>query len=165
MSEAKKGTTTAVINSPVGSIAVTVEAGRVRMIEFLKKRRSKSVGKGGVVLRRACRQLEQYFAGRRKAFDLPLDMSFGTAFQQAVWRACAKIPCGQTRSYGELAGAAGYPNAARAVGGAMGANQLLIVVPCHRVIASDGSLGGFGSGLPVKIALLRLEGLRLEGAL
>jgi methylated-DNA-[protein]-cysteine S-methyltransferase len=152
----------AVITSPVGSIAVTVEGGRVCAIEFLKRRRRRTAGEGGAVLSRACRQLEQYFAGKRKVFDFPFDTSFGTPFQQAVWRACAKIPWGQTRSYGELAGAAGHPNAARAVGAAMGANRLLLVVPCHRVIASDGSLGGFGAGLPVKAALLRLEGLRLE---
>jgi methylated-DNA-[protein]-cysteine S-methyltransferase len=106
---------------------------------------------------RARRQLDAYFAGRLKAFDLDLAPE-GTAFQLAVWRALASIPYGTTRSYGELARRIGRPRAVRAVGLANGANPLPIVLPCHRVIGADGSLTGYGGGLEAKRLLLRLEG-------
>lgn len=103
------------------------------------------------------RQLEEYFAGRRHAFDLPLAPA-GTDFQHRVWRALSIIPYGKTISYGELARRIGNPRASRAVGLANGANPLPIIVPCHRVIGANGSLAGFGGGLPIKQALLSLEG-------
>lgn len=102
-------------------------------------------------------QLEEYFAGVRRAFDLPL-APVGTAFQQAAWRALLAIPYGETRSYAEQARALGRPTASRAVGAANGRNPIAIVIPCHRVIAADGSLGGYSGGLPLKQALLALEG-------
>ena len=105
----------------------------------------------------AARQLMEYFEGRRTEFDLRLDPS-GTAFQHGVWARLREIPYGQTISYGELARRIGNPNASRAVGAANGANPIPIVVPCHRVIGSNGKLTGFGGGLPVKAFLLRLEG-------
>ena len=86
-----------------------------------------------------------------------MDLSSGTSFQQKVWRALTKIPRGQTRSYKWVAQKIGKPNATRAVGTACGANPVPVIIPCHRVIASDGSLGGFGGGLPMKRRLLRLE--------
>lgn len=101
-------------------------------------------------------QLEEYFSGARTDFDLPLSPQ-GTAFQLAAWRALRGIPYGETRSYGEQAKAIGRPRAVRAVGAANGANPLPIVVPCHRVIGSDGSLTGFGGGLDVKEKLLAHE--------
>ena len=101
-------------------------------------------------------QLEQYFAGSRREFDLPLAPA-GTPFQLAVWRALRAIPYGETRSYAQLAQAVGA-GGPRAVGLANGSNPLPIIVPCHRVIGSDGSLTGFGGGLPIKHALLTLEG-------
>jgi len=104
----------------------------------------------------AARQLREYFAAKRTAFDLPLAPD-GTGFQSAVWRQLQQIPYGETISYGELARRVGNPKASRAVGSANGANPLPIVIPCHRVIASDGSLGGFGGGLPAKQILLALE--------
>jgi methylated-DNA-[protein]-cysteine S-methyltransferase len=107
-------------------------------------------------VREAIRQLREYFAGKRVAFDLPLAPT-GTGFQRSVWRQLQEIPYGQTISYGELARRVGNPKAARAVGSANGANPLPIVIPCHRVIAGDGSLGGFGGGLPTKQKLLALE--------
>jgi methylated-DNA-[protein]-cysteine S-methyltransferase len=108
-------------------------------------------------LREAFRQLEAYFAGERRTFELPL-APHGTAFQLRVWHELQLIPYGETRSYGELARRLGLPGGARAVGLANGSNPLAIIVPCHRVIGSDGSLTGFGGGLPIKRQLLALEG-------
>jgi methylated-DNA-[protein]-cysteine S-methyltransferase len=112
------------------------------------------------VLVEAERQLREYFAGKREAFDLELDFA-GTAFQRAVWKALLTIPFGQTRSYAEIAKQIGRPSACRAVGAANGANPVAIIAPCHRVIGSTGALTGFGGGLDVKAQLLRLEGARL----
>ena len=105
---------------------------------------------------RAVEQLEEYFDGARTAFDLPLAAS-GSRFEEAVWGALSEIPYGETRSYGEVARAVGRPDRARAVGTANARNPLAIVVPCHRVIGSDGSLTGYGGGLERKRALLALE--------
>jgi len=107
--------------------------------------------------RTAVAQLEEYFAGERRTFDLALAPR-GTEFQQRVWQALREIPYGNTISYGELARRIGKPSAPRAVGLANGANPLPIIVPCHRVIGTDGSLTGFGGGLPIKRRLLALEG-------
>jgi methylated-DNA-[protein]-cysteine S-methyltransferase len=109
-------------------------------------------------------QLAEYFAGRRRRFDLPLAMT-GTPFQRRVWRALRDIPYGQTTSYGELARRIGRsPAASRAVGMANGRNPLAVVVPCHRVIGADGTLTGFGGGLERKRLLLELEAATLAGA-
>jgi methylated-DNA-[protein]-cysteine S-methyltransferase len=107
-------------------------------------------------------QLDAYFAGRLRRFDLRLAPA-GTPFQHTVWRALSDIPYGETVSYGELARWISRPAAVRAVGAANGQNPLAIVVPCHRVIGSDGRLVGYGGGLPAKVALLELEG-RARGA-
>jgi methylated-DNA-[protein]-cysteine S-methyltransferase len=104
----------------------------------------------------AIEQLGEYFAGRRQRFELPLAPR-GTEFQRRVWLALREIPYGETVSYGELARRIGNPGASRAVGLANGANPLPILVPCHRVIGADGSLTGFGGGLPIKRKLLALE--------
>lgn len=111
------------------------------------------------VLLHAERELGEYFAGERTSFSVPLDM-VGTDFQKAVWNALLTIPFGETRSYGEIARQVGRPTAFRAVGAANGQNPLSIIAPCHRVIGSDGSLTGFGGGLPAKEFLLGLEGHR-----
>ena len=103
-------------------------------------------------------QLGEYFEGRRRVFELPLDLR-GSAFQLEVWNEVARIPYGQTASYGEIAELLGKPGASRAVGSANHHNPVPIVVPCHRVIGSDGELVGFGAGLPLKRRLLALEGL------
>lgn len=105
---------------------------------------------------RAVEQLEEYFAGARVAFDLPLATN-GSPFEEGVWDAVSEIPYGETRSYGEVARAVGRPDRARAVGSANARNPLAIIVPCHRVIGSDGSLTGYGGGLERKRALLELE--------
>ena len=104
----------------------------------------------------AADQLAEYFAGTRRTFDLPLDLR-GTAFQLAAWNALAEIPYGETRTYAEQAGRIERPAAVRAVGAANGRNPLSIVLPCHRVVGSDGALRGFAGGLGAKAALLALE--------
>jgi len=101
--------------------------------------------------------LQAFADGKPVRFNIPLDLTAGTKFQQAVWRALLKIPRGETRSYGWVAKQIGKPRATRAVGSACGANPVPIIVPCHRVIAGDGSLGGFGGGLALKRRLLALE--------
>ena len=115
------------------------------------------------VLVEARRQLGEYFEGQRQRFELPLSPR-GTAFQRAVWTTLADIPYGGTWSYRDLAQRIGRPTATRAVGAANGRNPLPIVLPCHRVIGADGSLTGFGGGLPTKRWLLELEGALPRGA-
>ena len=104
-------------------------------------------------------QLHAYFAGTRSTFDLPLDLAGGTAFQQAVWQALLALPAGTTTSYGRLSASMGNPHAVRAVGAAVGRNPVSIIVPCHRVLGSDGALTGYAGGLHRKTALLTLEGV------
>ena len=103
------------------------------------------------------RQLGEYFVGRRRVFDIPLDFA-GTEFQKTVWGALLTIPFGETRSYAQIARQIGHPTAVRAVGAANGRNPISIIAPCHRVIGSSGKLTGFAGGLDVKAFLLRLEG-------
>ena len=117
-----------------------------------------SYEEGGVHNEATARQLDSYFKGEMKDFDVPLDMH-GTAFQRAVWKQLTAIPYGKTWSYGEVAAAIGRPSASRAVGHANGCNPVSIIVPCHRVIGSNGRLVGYGGGLNRKRALLALEAL------
>ena len=116
------------------------------------------------VLVQAVAQLFDYFACRRTTFDVPLDLQGGTPFQQSVWRALLAIPSGRTVSYGHLSREVGRPAAVRAVGAAVGRNPLSVVVPCHRVLGSDGSLTGYAGGLARKTALLTLEGALIADA-
>lgn len=102
-------------------------------------------------------KLSAYLNGEKLTFDEPLDPISGTPFQKQVWNSVSKIPYGETRTYGEIAKSVGSPNSSRAVGTANGANPLPIVVPCHRVIQSNGHLGGYGGGIAIKDALLRME--------
>jgi methylated-DNA-[protein]-cysteine S-methyltransferase len=153
------------IATPIGTLTLAADAAGLRHIEFPSNRhpvdrRGWVPGARGAIadtLALAARQLQEYFASERKDFDLPLAPE-GTAFQREVWAALATIPWGRTWSYAELARTIGRPAAVRAVGAANGRNPLPIVLPCHRVIGADGSLTGFGGGLPIKEALLRLEG-------
>ena len=150
------------LESPLGSLLIAGDESAVRTIRFPEGSRSqapepgwtKSTPKGA--LADAVQQLREYFSGTRRDFDLPLAPA-GTAFQKSVWRTLSEIPYGETISYIELARRIGKPKASRAVGQANGRNPLPIVIPCHRVIAADGSLGGFGGGLPTKVKLLELE--------
>ena len=110
------------------------------------------------VLREAAGQIDAYFSGALKTFELPLDLSAGTDFQQAVWQALLTLPRGQTCTYGELSQRIGRPSAVRATGGAIGRNPLSVIVPCHRVIGQGGALTGYAAGLARKRALLQIEG-------
>jgi len=112
-------------------------------------------GKGPIV-DKLFAHLDEYFAGSRREFDVPIKM-FGTTFQMAVWAGLLQIPYGKTVSYGQLAAMIGKPKSARAVGGANHVNPISIIVPCHRVIGADGSLTGYGGGLEMKEYLLKLE--------
>lgn len=114
------------------------------------------------LLRRAADQFDRYWRGQASAFDLPLDL-LGTPFQRAVWQALLEIPFGTTRTYGDIARHVGLPKAAQAVGMAVGANPLIVIVPCHRIIGRDARLTGFSSGMPRKIDLLTREGLCVDG--
>lgn len=109
-----------------------------------------------LILKEAVKQLQEYFSGERMEFDLPLDM-YGTTFQKMVWEQLMRIPYGQVRSYKDVALALGAPKAVRAVGGANNRNPLSIIVPCHRVVGSNGALVGYGGGLNIKEYLLNLE--------
>ncbi len=124
-------------------------------VQWLRANRNNK-DKGARLARRAVAELNEYVAGRRKRFTVPLDLQ-GTPFQMKVWRALLRIPYGKTRSYQQIAKAVGNPRASRAVGMANHYNPVAIIVPCHRVIAGDGSLGGYAGGLQRKTQILRME--------
>lgn len=159
-----------VFPTPAADMLVAVDdRGRLVRLDFLTKQSRdqiiRSLERHGHELEwrqepcaRAVEQIHDYFTGKRRKFDLELAPE-GTKFQRQVWRELGKIPYGETRSYGEIAAGVGRPKGARAAGGAIGSNPIVVVIPCHRVIGTDGSLTGFGSGLPVKRRLLRLEGV------
>jgi methylated-DNA-[protein]-cysteine S-methyltransferase len=153
------------IDSPVGPLLLAGERTGLRLVHFSNGRRPPSPQRGWTEERapfgEAIRQLEAYFRGKLEDFDLPLLLS-GTEFQLLVWRNLRKIPYGETVSYGQLARRIGNPDAARAVGLANGSNPIPIIIPCHRVIGSNGDLTGFGGGLPVKRKLLGLESRQLS---
>ncbi len=148
------------IDSPVGPLLGVLGSSGLRMLEF-EGPRCPELGGDWVedtpALAAIFEQLAEYFAGGRRAFDLPLAPR-GSAFQQRVWEQLRLIDYGHTISYGELASRIGDPNAARAVGLANGANPIAIIIPCHRVIGTDGSLTGYGGGIDRKRTLLELEG-------
>jgi len=155
------------LETPIGTLLIAGDAEAVYRITFPQQGRAAKPEPEWQESQRgpvgeAMRQLHEYFAGTRSEFDLPLAPE-GTPFQRSVWRQLQEIPYGETISYGELARRVRNPKASRAVGSANGANPLPIVIPCHRVIAGDGSLGGFGGGLPTKQTLLALE-LRTSSA-
>ena len=147
-----------VIFTPIGDILLAVQSGRLCTVRFLTLG-EESAFDDDPVLDEAQRQIVQYLDGERRSFDLPFKMH-GSAFDCAVWRMLQEIPYGEVWSYGQLAAALGRPGAARAVGGACSRNPLMIVVPCHRVIAGTGKLTGFAAGVPMKRALLELEGFK-----
>lgn len=141
---------------PVGPVTVIEEGGEIIYIGFRADIGEEAVQKETAVIKEAFRQLSDYFDGELKAFDLPLKLS-GTPFQIKTWTALQTISYGETRSYGEIARQIGNPKASRAVGMANHNNPVSIVIPCHRVIGANGSLTGYGGGLPTKKQLLELE--------
>ena len=148
--------------SPLGLLKLIADADALRAIEFESQHTGQASGAGEAntankVLDAARTQLEEYFAGERRTFSVPLDAR-GTAFQHQVWQALRQIPYGEVRSYRDIAISLGKEKAVRAVGAANGRNPLPIIVPCHRVIGSDGSLTGFAGGIEAKRTLLELEG-------
>lgn len=150
----------AYLDTPVGLLLLTANEGGLREIRFSKPGRriaSKADWQEDPAgFREPIRQLRAYFAGELEEFEIPLAPE-GTEFQQRVWTELSKIPYGATVSYGELARRIGNPKACRAVGLANGSNPIPIIIPCHRVIGSNGKLTGYGGGLPVKEKLLALE--------
>lgn len=148
------------IASPVGQLFLAGDASALRVLWFVDGRHEVAPDpawtESASAFADVIAQLESYFAGRLRAFEVNVEPA-GTPFQRRVWRALQDIPYGETTSYGELARRLGDPKAVRAVGLANGANPISIIVPCHRVIGANGSLTGYGGGLPVKRALLALE--------
>jgi methylated-DNA-[protein]-cysteine S-methyltransferase len=129
--------------------------------QFSRKKLSAEWEESPAAMERYTRELDEYFAGKRRQFSFHLDLR-GTLFQLQCWLSLLEIPYGETRSYADVARAVGKPNAFRAVGLANNRNPIAIVVPCHRVLASDGTLCGYGGGLPLKRKLLQLEGALSE---
>ena len=151
------------VHSPVGRLNLAVSAQGLVTLEFdrgafpPKKNKHLSWEHSPAKTKPFVRELTEYFAGKRREFTFPLELR-GTPFQLKCWRALLAIPFGETRTYADIARAVGQPQAFRAVGMANNRNPIAIVVPCHRVIASDGTLCGYGGGLDVKRRLLELEG-------
>jgi methylated-DNA-[protein]-cysteine S-methyltransferase len=143
--------------SPAGLSGIWFEGQRHEPSHLLHGERAWAEAAGHTLLQEAAGQLLQYLQGERSGFNLPLDLSGGTAFQQEVWRALLAIGRGGTTSYGRLSQQLGRPLAVRAVGAAVGRNPVSVVVPCHRVLGADGSLTGYAGGLDRKAALLALE--------
>ncbi|WP_334172930.1 methylated-DNA--[protein]-cysteine S-methyltransferase [Sinomonas sp.] len=157
-----------VVETPVGKLLLAAtERGLVRVayereglesvLNSLAQRLSPRILEAPARLGEAARQVEEYFSGRRKAFDLPVDLALSAGFRRTVLQHLSAIGFGRTESYAEVARAVGNPKAVRAVGTACATNPLPVVLPCHRVLRSDGSLGGYIGGLEAKTALLRLE--------
>lgn len=153
-------TITTSMDSPIGELTLTADGGVLTGVHMNEQRHTPKISAGcrrdDAGLAHVVAQLNAYFAGELTDFDLPMRMG-GTDFQSRVWGALCEIPYGETISYGELARRVGSPNASRAVGLANGRNPVAIIVPCHRVIGADGSLTGYGGGLPRKVWLLEHE--------
>lgn len=154
----EEGNNTAVrlYESPIGPLFLKEQNGAITEIEYVREPPAAECGGSSPLLEQAVRELDEYFRGKRREFDIPVGPK-GTAFQQRVWEQLRRIPYGETRTYGQIAAMAGSPKGARAAGMACNRNPILIVIPCHRVIGADGSLTGFGAGLPMKKMLLALE--------
>ena len=154
-----------IMKSPIGPLMLAGDERGLRLVHFMTGRRPKSPQRDWTEdktpFKEVVRQLDAYFDGKLKDFDLPLILD-GTAFQLLVWNNLRKIPYGETISYGQLAKRIGSPDAARAVGLANGSNPIPIIIPCHRVIGSNGDLTGFGGGLALKKKLLALESRQLS---
>jgi methylated-DNA-[protein]-cysteine S-methyltransferase len=144
--------------SSLGVLEVEAAESGVTRVRIGGRCKPREVGDGGALAlaQRTAQEITDYLAGSRRRFTVPVAAE-GTPFQKAVWAELARIPYGKRRTYGELAAALGRPRGARAVGAACGANPVPVLVPCHRVVGADGSMGGFGAGLAVKAKLLDIE--------
>lgn len=142
--------------TPLGILKITEEDGFITEISIEKNNITVNEQKSSPLLEKACVQLGEYFAGKRKSFDLPIKMH-GTIFQKQVWQELLRIPYGETLSYQDIAVAVGNPKAVRAVGQANNKNRIIILIPCHRIINKSGALGGFSCGTNIKTFLLNLE--------
>ncbi len=147
---------TTYLQTPIGQLKITANDKAVTSVHFVKKGEKVKSEKPNTVTHQCKKQLKEYFAGRRKKFELPLELE-GTEFQKKVWKALMKIPYGETVSYGEIAKKIKNKKAVRAVGRANNKNKIAIVIPCHRVIGADGSLTGYAGGLEIKQWLLTHE--------
>lgn len=149
------------MSSPIGPLYLVASESALRGVLWRKASVPMAESLAGSapelrILARAVRQIEEYLAGKRRDFDLPLELD-GTEFQKRVWAQLARIPYGETWSYAKLATRIRNEKAVRAVGTANGRNPISLIIPCHRVIASDGTLGGYAGGLSIKSRLLELE--------
>jgi len=151
-----------IISSPFGNILLESREGCLSRVQFTEQEADADIL--DQVLLRAKQQLDEYFEGSRRIFNMPIGLG-GTDFQRKVWMEVAKIPFGQTTTYMKLSQKLGNPAAIRAVGAAIGANPILVILPCHRILGSDGSLTGYAGGLERKKALLVLEGHAFQGSL
>lgn len=147
---------TETINTALGALQLVHDAFHIHSLSF-KKETDPTVIPYTPLAKSCAQQMQQYFAGTLQTFNLPLNLTSGTAFQQRVWRALQTIPYGVTKSYKDIAEIVGSPKGYRAVGMANHNNPIPIIVPCHRVVANDGGLGGYACGLTIKEALLALE--------
>ena len=150
-------------DAPIGRLLLTAQGGALTAIYFARHQEGLPKAewrRDDAALAVAAEQIQTYFAGERTTFDVPLDLQ-GTAFEKRVWKELLEIPFGQVVSYRDIAERIGQPKACRAVGLANGRNPVPIIVPCHRVIGSNGSLTGYGGGLEIKERLLALEGIEL----
>ena len=161
MSDSSKPVLVTTVDSPVGRLALRSQGGHLTHLVMEDQAHATPAPPGSVrddgAFAEVVGQLGEYFAGKRTSFDIPMALE-GTDFQCRVWSELCSIPYGKTISYGELARRVDNPKASRAVGSANGRNPIAVIVPCHRVIAGDGSLGGYGGGLDRKVVLLELEG-------
>lgn len=144
------------VSTPLGDMTLAEQDGKLKELRLKACAQDGELEQETPLLKQAARELREYFAGTRKAFTVPLEPE-GTAFQRAVWDALLTIPYGQTLSYGGVAAKINKPKASRAVGMANNKNPLPIFIPCHRVIGADGKLVGYGGGINIKEALLKLE--------
>ena len=152
-------------HSPIGILKITAEEEYITGLSLEAQEGVKEAvaeAPSIALLQQACRQLSEYFAGIRTSFNLPIKYTVGTPFQHSVWNALREIPYGETRSYEDIAVAIGNPKAVRAIGQANHNNPILLLVPCHRVVNKNGSIGGFGCGVEVKKQLLQLEGAQIK---
>ena len=154
-----------IIETPIGSLSILADNKSLKMLKFSDSFQSvekslsmpKILRKKNIILENVEKQIHEYFRKERKKFDIPLDISLGTAFQQTVWKALINIKYGSLASYADIARNVKRPNAYRAVGNANNSNPISIIIPCHRVVGSNGNLSGYGGGIDKKKFLIDLE--------